>query len=62
MVDCMKVLELASRNDAFRRSGFGITMTAGIQNLPDIDGLMAVIRDYDSILVPKNCTTALEGK
>jgi hypothetical protein len=48
MVDCMKVLDVASKNDAFRRSGFGVTVTTGIQNLPDVDGLMAAIRDHDT--------------
>lgn len=43
----MKVLDVASKNDSFRRSGFGVIMTSGIQDLPDIDGLMAAIRDYD---------------
>ncbi len=46
MVDCMNVLNVASANDAFRRSGFGATMTVGIRNLPDPDGLLAAVRDY----------------
>lgn len=44
---CSQVLEVASINDRFRRSGFGVTMTRGIQDLPDLDGLMAAIRDFD---------------
>ena len=47
MVDCMKVLDVASANDAFRRSGFGVTRTVGVQDLPDVEGLMAAVRDYN---------------
>ena len=44
---CSQVLEVASVNDKFRRSGFGVSLTRGIQNLPDLDGLMAAIRDFN---------------
>jgi hypothetical protein len=44
---CSQVLEVASVNDAFRRSGFGVTLTRGIQELPDLDGLMSAIRDFN---------------
>jgi hypothetical protein len=45
--DCVKVLDTAAANDGFRRAGYGVTMTSGVQELPDVDGLMAAIRDYD---------------
>jgi hypothetical protein len=44
---CLQVLEVASRNDAFRQAGFGVTMTVGVQDLPDVDGLMALVRDFN---------------
>lgn len=45
--DCMKVLETASSNDRFRQAGFGVTMTSGIQEMPDVDGLLGAVRDYN---------------
>lgn len=47
-MNCVQTLDVASRNDRFRKSGFGVTITSGIQDLPDIDGLMAAIRDFDT--------------
>lgn len=44
---CSQLLDVASRNDAFRRAGFGTTVTTGIQDLPDIDGLMGAVRDFN---------------
>ena len=44
---CSQLLDVSSANDAFRRSGLGVTMTRGIQELPDLDGLMSAIRDYN---------------
>lgn len=46
-MDCMQILDIAARNDTFRRSGFGVTVTPGIQNLPDMDGLLGKVRDDD---------------
>lgn len=46
-MDCIKTLEIAQRNDRFRKSGFGVMATVGIQNLPDIEGLMAAVRDFN---------------
>ena len=40
-------LELANRNDVFRKLGFGVTMTIGASTLPDISGLMQSIRAYN---------------
>ena len=48
MVESTKVLDVSYANDRFRKSGFGITITTGIQDLPDIEGLMAAIRDFDT--------------
>jgi len=46
--DCLKVLDAAQANDKFRSAGFGVTMTSGIQDLPDVEGLLGAIRDYSS--------------
>lgn len=46
-MNCVQTLDVASRNDHFRRSGFGVTVTTGIQDLPDLDGLMAEVRDFN---------------
>ena len=48
MVEAMKVMDVASKNDAFRRSGVEVTMTVGAQNLPDPEGLLAAVRDDNS--------------
>lgn len=34
-------------NDNFRKLGFGVTITMGAAELPDIIGLMSAIRAYD---------------
>ena len=47
MVEYLMVSNIASLNDTFRRSGFGVMMTQGIKNLPDLDGLMGTIRDFN---------------
>ena len=38
---------VASANDEFRRAGFGVTMTVGVQYLPDLNGLMKAVREFD---------------
>lgn len=48
MVECTKVMDVALANDRFRKSGFGVTITSGIQDLPDIEGLMSAIRDFNT--------------
>ena len=40
-------VEIARRNDVFRRSGFGVTLTRGIQGLEDLPGLLEAVRDFD---------------
>lgn len=34
-------------NDQFRKSGFGITLTNGIQSVRDLPGLLQAIREFD---------------
>jgi len=35
-------------NDKFRKSGFGVTLTCGVQSVTDLNGLMRAIREYDN--------------
>ena len=39
--------QIAFRNDVFRRSGFGIVLTQGIQELPDVVPLLEAVRRFD---------------
>ncbi len=48
MVEAMKVLDVLSANDRFRRTGFGVTTTLGVNDLPDVEGLLAAVRDDNS--------------
>jgi len=38
---------IANLNDAFRRQGLAVTITTGVQALPDLGGLMEAVRGYD---------------
>jgi hypothetical protein len=40
-------VEIAKINDAFRRSGFGITVTPGVQVLEDLPGLIDEVRRFN---------------
>jgi hypothetical protein len=40
--------QVAILNDQFRESGFGVTLTGGIQSVKDLNGLMDAIRTFDS--------------
>jgi hypothetical protein len=40
-------LEVAKRNDAFRRSGERVSLTRGVKELPDLPGLLEEVRTYD---------------
>lgn len=40
-------VEIAKRNDEFRRSGFGIVVTPGIQALEDLIGLIDEVRRFN---------------
>ncbi|MFA4996410.1 MAG: DUF3768 domain-containing protein [Patescibacteria group bacterium] len=33
-------------NDKFRKSGFGVTLTNGVQSVEDLDGLLHAIRNF----------------
>jgi hypothetical protein len=46
-VDIEQAAKIAALNDAFRKSGYGITMTEGIQAMDDIAGLMRAIRQFN---------------
>jgi hypothetical protein len=46
-MELVKELEIAHKNDVFRKLGFGITMTCGAAELPDVLGLMQRIRDFN---------------
>ena len=45
--------ELAQRsqqailNDQFRKSGFGVTLTCGVQSVQDLPGLLQAIQEFD---------------
>jgi len=38
---------IADKNDVFRKLGFGVTMTCGAAELPDVIGLLQKIRDFN---------------
>lgn len=40
-------VEIAKKNDAFRRSGFGITVSLGAQALEDLGGLIDEVRRFN---------------
>lgn len=42
-----QVSKVAALNDAFRASGQGVTITAGVQVLPDLWGLIEEVRKFD---------------
>ena len=39
---------VATLNDAFRAHGHGVTITPGVQALPDLFGLLEAVRVFDS--------------
>ncbi len=39
--------KIAGLNDEFRRKGFAVTVTTGVQALPDLAGLLEAVREYD---------------
>ena len=43
----LQAAKIAALNDVFRHSGFGVTLTGGVQSMPNLNGLMARIRVYD---------------
>jgi len=38
---------IAELNDEFRRKGFAVTVTVGVQALPDLAGLLEAVREYN---------------
>ena len=42
---------IAHKNDVFRKLGFGVTMTCGAVELPDVIGLMSKIKSYNDFTV-----------
>jgi len=43
----VKIIMISMVNDKFRKSGFGVTLTNGVQSVPNLPGLLQAIRDYD---------------
>ena len=39
--------KIASRNDAFRRSGLGVAISQGIEEIGDFEDLLGMIREFD---------------
>ena len=39
--------KIAALNDAFRGAGQGVTITSGVQELPDLFGLLEEVRQFD---------------
>ena len=39
--------KIAALNDTFRESGHGVTITAGVEALPDLHGLLETVRTFD---------------
>ncbi|MDO8513390.1 MAG: DUF3768 domain-containing protein [bacterium] len=35
-------------NDQFRKSGFGVTLTGGVQSVEDLPGLLLAIQEFDN--------------
>jgi hypothetical protein len=46
-----EAIEIAKKNDAFRRSGFGIVVTPGAQAIEDLSGLIDEVRRFDEFTV-----------
>jgi len=42
-----KIVMISMLNDKFRHSGFGVTLTCGVQSVTDLNGLMRAIREYE---------------
>ena len=43
----LQAASVAVLNDRFRKSGFGVTLTCGIQSIQNLDELLRVIRGYN---------------
>jgi hypothetical protein len=47
-------VEIAKKNDVFRRSGFGTMVTSGAQTLEDLAGLLRAIREFSTFTEANN--------
>ena len=47
-MDTEYATKVAELNDAFRRSGFGVTITPGVQAITDMPGLIEAVRRFDA--------------
>lgn len=47
-VDTEYAAKVAKLNDVFRRIGFGVTLTVGVQEIEDVPGLLAAIRQFST--------------
>ena len=47
-MDTEYATKVAKLNDAFRRSGFGIMLTVGVQALDDVLELLEAVRQFDT--------------
>jgi Protein of unknown function (DUF3768) len=43
-----EVTKIAELNDAFRRGGFGVTITRGVKELDDLAGLLRAVRTFNT--------------
>lgn len=44
----VKTVMISMLNDKFRQSGFGVTLTCGVQSVTDLDGLLRAVREFDN--------------
>jgi hypothetical protein len=40
--------QIAALNNAFRAAGHGVTITSGVQVLPDLHGLLEAVREFNA--------------
>ena len=43
----VKTIMISMLNDKFRKSGFGVTLTCGVQSVQDLPGLLRAVQDFD---------------
>ena len=43
-----QALVIRELNDQFRRHGFGVTVTVGVQALADVAGLLKAVREFET--------------
>ena len=47
-MELVKTIMISMLNDKFRKSGFGVTLTCGLQSVEDLPGLLQAIKDFDN--------------